>query len=339
MKLKKLLSIALSILMIVTVAPFGVLDLTASAATANGTTGVCDWTVKDDTLVISGNGNMDGDLYKALGSVCNEITTVIVENGVTSIGNSAFRGCSKIVNVTLPLSVTSIGDYAFYGCSGLKSIVMLENLESIGNYAFYNCSALTDITLPDSVKSIGDYAFHLSGFYMNDDNRINGSLYINNHLINVKPDAVTGSYEVRPGTKCIAESAFARCMGITDIAIPDSVTGIGNSAFYGCKGLVNINVSDNSKDYCSIGGVLYNKDKTVLIKCGTSKTGEVVMPDSVTDIEDGALSGCAKLDSVIISSGVTRIKAFGFSGCTGLKSIEITDNMSRGSNLTQQDLN
>ncbi len=330
--LKKIVSFIVAVSLVITLfagAPTGVFDITASAETANGTTGVCDWTVKDDTIVISGGGNMGDNLYKSLGSACNEITTVIVENGVTSIGDSAFRGCSKIVNVTLPLSITSIGDYAFYGCSELKSIVMLENVESIGNYAFYNCSALTDITIPDSVKSIGDYAFYFSGFYMNENNRINGSLYINNHLINVKPDAVSGSYEVLPGTKSIAESAFARCEGITDITIPDSVVGIGNSAFYDCKGLVNINVTDNNNDYCSVDGVLYNKDKTVLIKCGASKTGEVIMPDSVTEIKALGFSDCTGIKSVKITNNVWNIGSLAFAECKGLESLTIPDGIIR----------
>ncbi len=83
----------------------------------------------------------------------------VIQDGVRSIGDSAFDGCSGLTSVTIPDSVRSIGEKAFYECSGLRSVTIPENVSSIGKNAFHDCSGLTSVTIPDSVSSIGDFAF------------------------------------------------------------------------------------------------------------------------------------------------------------------------------------
>ena len=90
---------------------------------------------------------------------CSSLTSITIPDSVTSIGSSAFRGCSSLTSITIPDSVTSIGSSAFRGCSSLTSIAIGNNVTSIGYSAFSNCSSLTSITIPDSVTSIGDSAF------------------------------------------------------------------------------------------------------------------------------------------------------------------------------------
>ena len=171
-------------------------------------------------LVISGSGDMG--IYQGI-TDCpwhaqrENIKTVIIKNGVTSIGNGAFYACKSLTAITIPDSVTSIGDYAFLGCKGLadeKGFVIVRNVlydyvgkdvnvtipdsvTSIGSYAFSGCTSLTAITIPDSVTSIGDYAFY-------------------------------------------------ECTSLTAITIPNSVTSIGNGAFYECTGLT---ISGKSGSY------------------------------------------------------------------------------------------
>ncbi len=91
-----------------------------------------------------------------------EFINLYLPEGVTSIGDYAFRGCSSLRSVTIPSSVTSIGDDAFAGCSSLLSVTILEGVTSIGSCAFYDCSSLKSITIPSSVTSIGDFAFYCS---------------------------------------------------------------------------------------------------------------------------------------------------------------------------------
>ena len=88
-----------------------------------------------------------------------EIKDLIIPEGVTNIGSSAFSGCSGLTSVTIPEGVTSIGEYVFSGCSGLTSVTIPEGVTSVGERAFYNCSGLTSVTIPSSVTSIGSYAF------------------------------------------------------------------------------------------------------------------------------------------------------------------------------------
>lgn len=87
------------------------------------------------------------------------INTVVIKDGVTSIGDSAFFYCSMLTSIMIPASVTSIGDRVFNVCSSLTSITIPDSVSSIGEAAFYDCSSLTNITIPDSVTSIENTAF------------------------------------------------------------------------------------------------------------------------------------------------------------------------------------
>ncbi len=147
--------------------------------------------------------------------VPSSLKMVILSNsGVTSIGESAFRGCSGLTSITIGNGVTSIGDYAFWNCSGLTSITIPDSVTSIDDFAFWNCSGLTSITIGNGVISIGGSAFRdCSGLT---------------------------SVTIGNGVTSIGESAFGDCSGLTSITIPDSVTSIGILAFENCSGLEEI---------------------------------------------------------------------------------------------------
>ena len=120
------------------------------------------WILDDEgVLTISGTGAMASWNWKGSPWYANKdkIESVVIEDGVTSIGANAFDGCSGLTSITIPSSVTSIGEGAFEGCSGLTSITIPSSVTSIGKYAFSGCSGLTSITIPNSVTSIGTSAF------------------------------------------------------------------------------------------------------------------------------------------------------------------------------------
>ena len=174
------------------------------------------WILDDEgVLTISGTGAMASWNWKGSPWYANKdkIESVVIEDGVTSIGANAFDGCSGLTSITIPSSVTSIGEHAFYGCSGLTSITIPSSVTSIGAYAFYGCS-VTSITIPSSVTSIGAGAFY----------RCSGLTSI------TIPSSVTS----------IGEYTFYGCSGLTSITIPNSVTSIGTSAFSGCSGLTRV---------------------------------------------------------------------------------------------------
>jgi hypothetical protein len=111
------------------------------------------------------------------------------------------------------------------------------------------------------------------------------------------------------------------------VTIPNSVTSIGNSAFSGCKGLTSINVASDNSNYCSVDGVLFNKDKTTLIQYPGGKQGAYTIPNSVTSIGDYAFPGCSGLTSIDIPNSVTSIGDYAFPGCSGLTSVTIPNSV------------
>ena len=128
---------------------------------AEGNEESVSWTLDSNGLLtISGTGKMGN--YSIAPWIPNKdaIKKVVIGEGVTSIGNNAFRDCTSLISITIPDSVTSIGDEAFRACTSLTSITIPDSVTSIGDYAFRGCTSLTSITIPDSVTSIGNDVFY-----------------------------------------------------------------------------------------------------------------------------------------------------------------------------------
>ena len=171
------------------------------------------WSLNDGVLTIGGTGamtdyNTHGDNAAPWYEYREDITTVVIEDGVTSIGSGAFSGCSGLTSVTIPGSVTSIESEAFRECSALTSITIPNSVTSIGDAAFYGCSDLTSITIPNSVTSIGS-----SAFYGCSD---------------------LTSVTIGNSVTTIGDCAFQYCNALTNVTIPNSVTTIGGAAFMSC---------------------------------------------------------------------------------------------------------
>ena len=177
-----------------------------------------------------------------------EITNLVIPEGVTSIGDYAFRGCSGLTSVTIPKSVTSIGGLAFQSCS-LTSIIIPESVTSIGFRAFSDCSCLTSVTIPNSVSNIGNNPFggcsSLTSVVVESDNTVYDSRDKCNAIIETASNTlITGCKNtfIPKSVTGIGINSFDGCSGLTSITIPYSVTTIGYGAFYRCSGLTSVTI-------------------------------------------------------------------------------------------------
>ena len=268
------------------------------------------------------------------------ITSVVIPNSVTSIGERAFSGCSGLTsiivesgnakydsrencnaiietenktlivgckNTIIPNGVKSIGHGAFYGCRGLTSIEIPKTVTSIGSSAFYGCRDLTNIVIPKSVTSIGDWAFCSC--------------------------AGLTSIEIPKSVTSLGANAFRACLGLTSVVIPNCVTSIGENAFYSCSGVASI-VIPNS--VTSIGenafygtawyknqpdGIIYAGKVLYEYKGTMPKNSSITVQKGTLGIAGGAFSGCTGLTSIEIPNSVTSIGDAAFQRCSALKTV------------------
>ena len=180
-------------------------------------------------LTIRGSGAMEDYLmssHQPWRSFRDQITSVVVSPGVTSIGNLAFTRFSKLIHVDIADSVVSIGEQAFSDCSSLTDIKIPQSVTYIGVKAFGSCTKLSSITLStNNITSIRLYTF-------------SGCSELSSIVI---PDGVTS----------IQLGAFSNCTKLTSITIPGSVTSIGSNVFDGCTSLNDIRYSGTSENVIS----------------------------------------------------------------------------------------
>ena len=255
-------------------------------------------------------------------SGCSGLTSVTIPNSVTSIGTNVFRDCIGLTSVTIPNSVTSIGDYAFHSCTGLTSVTIPNSVTSIGNYAFNGCSGLTSVTIPNSVTSIGSSAFSgcsgLTSVNISDlaawciikfSDYDSNPLYYAHHLY-INGNEIK-NLVIPNSVTSIGSYAFSGCSGLTSVTIPNNITSVGSSVFEGCSGLTSVTIPSS---VTSIGNDAF-KDCTGLTS--------VTIPNSVNSISRSAFRGCTGLSSVTIPNSVTSISTCTFYDCSGLTSVTI----------------
>ena len=330
--MKKIFSLILSLTMLLTITSG--LNLTAYADSSQY--GNIYYEEKEDgTIEIT-------DCTSSATSI--NIPSAIDGKSVTSIGNNAFYSCKNLVNITIPDSITSIGNNAFEYCASLKSVLIPGSVKSIGNAAFNRCESLMNIEV---IKNNSNY-FSQDGVLF-DKNKTKLIQYpIGNKRI---------AYDIPNGVKSFGDCAFDSCSTLKNITIPDSVTSIGWGVFSGSTSLTNIDVSENNLNYSSYEGVLFNKNKTELIKypIGNERTSynipagvinfgdvfsdcknlvNITIPNSVTNIGVGAFWQCANLASITITNSVTSIGNYAFYDCKNLKDIYYYGTQSEWNNIS-----
>ena len=292
-----------------------VLTMTISAwgATQIGTSGVYwEYNSSTKTLSITGSGNMpsysSGSNYPWY-SYRNDATTLSISNSVTSIGDYAFQSFLKLTSVSLGTGLTSIGEYAFQYCiftsvtipagvtsayaafanTSVQSMTLTNGLTVIPERMCYSCNRLTSITIPSTVKRIESEAFTYTSLT---------------------------SITIPASVEYINPNAFGGHFTMTNSPIPSET-------------LTTINVNENNSYYSSdANGVLYNKNKSAIVRCPPATTmTSFTIPESVTSIGDYAFKDCSGINSITLPSNLTTIGNSAFSDCSSLQGLTLPNNL------------
>ena len=246
------------------------------------------------------------------------LASVTIEDA-TSIADHAFSGCSGLTSINISTSVTSIGKAAFKDCSGLsKAMVIPSNVTEIADETFMGCSSLPSVRLTSNVTSIGNHAFDGCKAFT--------------------------SFAFTPKITSIGNSAFRNCSGLTSITLQSKVAQLGDYAFADCENLekatFNSNVEINAttfendlklktltSDAYYFDGVLYNKEKTKLIRAFDYAISDYIIPETVTAIGEFAFKDFTNLSKINLPSGLTSIGDDAFSNCEKLTISALPDQL------------
>ena len=269
---KRILSIALVLCMLVSLVPAAAL---ADGEALGGSCGKnLTWKLTDGTLTVSGTGEMTNysSRFDTPWARNETITAIVVEDGVTSIGSSAFCMIYTAKSISIPEGITKIGFDAFADCSGVKELVLPSTLTEIGEQAFRDCSGLESLTIPEKVKTIGSYAFSgctkLKSVTVPESvtklgaGAFDGCDALESAVLNCPVSSIEGSLFswcrslksiVIPSTvKSIGWNAFEHCHSLKSVKIPVSVKSIGDMAFEYCYALTDIYYGGTEKQWNAI---------------------------------------------------------------------------------------
>ena len=218
---------------------------------------------------------------------CTNISKIVLNDGITSVGDYAFYNCA-IKDFSIPNTVETIGKYAFYGCSSLREMFIPNSVKSIEPRTFYNCYGINKLVISENVTSIGNYAFY-------------GCSGLDNLIIPNQTERI-GSY------------AFYGCSGLDNLIIPNQTESIGSYAFSECKGLEKINIPDS---VTTMGEGAFSSDNNSM------NISELHIGSGLKAIPEEAFKNCNQLTSVIVPNTVEEIGSKAFYGCNKLTEITL----------------
>lgn len=223
-------------------------------------------------------------------------------NVVTKIGDNAFEGCTSLTDFTLKEGISNLGDMIFARCSGLTSIIIPESVSKITKGMFDGCTSLKEVGMKNTLTEIADEAFR--GCTSLEFRKLNHSI-----------------------TK-IGEEAFSGCLSLTNIQLPNFLDNLGPGAFSYCDNLESISIGLVNENFTSSDGVLYNKDRTILLVWPGAKK-DVVIQEDVTHIKDKCFQGNKQIVKVILPKSIESIGAYAFADCSALEQVDFPSTLNR----------
>jgi len=276
------------------------------------------WTLTDDGhLVISGTGAMydwSGSSELPWKDYITDVTSVTIEDGITSVGAHAFEYMANITSVSIGKDVETIGANAFYCCVALEDVDLASpnsnKLTAIGDYAFFNCKALSEFSISGNVTSLGDYAFGQCSALTKFD---------------------CSDYSCKLET--IGDHAFDYCGNLTDFGVMYSVDSIGEGAFTYCTKLASLDFGPGLT-YIGAEAFYWCPLTSVRLPYGLTEINSDVfhytalesidLPNNVTVIKNSAFHGSSSIATVVIPKSVTSIEANAFVICGGITDVYFT---------------
>ena len=270
-----------------------------------GDNAVWEFDAKTGVLTISGTGpmwdfNENQKKYAPWEKKKKDIKSIIVNDGITTIGREAFYKMSLVTSISLPRTVARINDYAFHYCQNLATIALPDGVTYIGWGAFRECTILTSIEIPNSVTMMGHSVFY--------NCKSLTSVILSNRLNTIGSSTFMGcaslkSIDIPNQVTSIESGAFFNCKSLTSIEIPNSVRIIGESAFLECESLTSVSFS---KSITTI-------EEETFYKCSNLKYA--ILPDGIKSIGHFAFTLCKNLMIVTIPKSVTKIEEYAFYDC------------------------
>ena len=334
----------------------------ATRTVSNGTCGEnLTWTLDTDSgvLTISGSGAMTDFSANSAPWYTKRsyIKTVVVEEGVTTLGVYAFRYCTALTSITLPSSLQQINALCFQRCKALSELCLPEGLTTI-DYAAFNLSGLTAIHLPATLTSLGEMAFYgctsLNEITLAEGNTAflvqDGVLY-NSDITQLYlcPADRTEPLVIPDTVTYLGDEGLANCTKLTGLTIPDNLYWNFNALTF-CNGLLNLHVYDSNPKYAEVDGVLFSKDLLTLVQFPCGRTGSyaipdgtvtvgyaafcrmenpmiVTMPDTVEEISGSAFSYSTGLTQLTLSGKLRQIYAHAFTGCEQMGNVVLPETL------------
>ena len=298
-------------------------------------------TVTEDTCT-----TQDCDYNRPWASHIESITSIVIENGVTGIGNCAFRSMSAVTSASIGNSVTVIGENAFKDCESLTSIKIPDSVTELKGYCFYSCGSLNTIEIGTGLTTLDQYktcfggTSSLKSFEVAEGNTSysshNGVLMDKEQTEIVKvPSAISGVYDIPEGVTYV--TGFTDCTQLTEITIPSTAIAISESCFKGCTALEKVNFTPTTT-LKYIG----NKVDGSTAQGGSAFSGctsltEIVIPDSVEKLYLNTFANCTSLKTATLGTGINELRNNIFIGCSSLETIyyNATNVTATGSNVNQ----